>query len=247
MLEHFKGDEELVSKIQDYGLQAERGKLILTKFLNPHERKIVHDVLGHQFAIYEEGGLDGAENKRVIICQDYYDITPEDFKIKVFVIDYNDHFGKLRHRDVLGALMHLGIDRSVIGDICEKPLAMSVCEENSAYIQMNLNKIKRSHIHLRENMGRLSVQIDYTTKRFYLSSLRLDKVVASFFKLSRTKAQEAILRGDVKVNYKVNMNIAYLLVDGDMISLRHYGRVKLSDTKNITRNENHIVDALYYK
>ena len=51
----------------------------------------------------------------------------------------------------------------------------------------------------------------------------------------------------MKVNYKVNMNIAYLLVDGDMISLRHYGRVKLSDTKNITRNENHIVDALYYK
>lgn len=247
MLEHFKGDEELVSKIQDYGLQAEKGQLVLTKFLNPHERKVVHDVLGGQLDIYEDGGFDGAENKRVIICANYYVVSQEDFKIKVFELDYNDHFGKLTHRDVLGALMHLGIDRSVVGDICENPLAISICEENSAYIQMNLNKIKRSSVHLRENKGRLSVQINYTTKRYYLSSLRLDKVVASFFKLSRSKAQEAIIHGDVKVNYKVNMDIAHLLDDGDMISLRHYGRVKLSDTNNLTRNENHIVDALYYK
>ena len=94
MLEHFIGDEELVSKIQDYGLQAEKGQLVLTRFLNPHERKVVHDVLGGQLDIYEDGGFDGAENKRVIICANHYVISQEDFKIKVFELDYNDHFGK---------------------------------------------------------------------------------------------------------------------------------------------------------
>ena len=51
------------------------------------------------------------------------------------------------------------------------------------------------------------------------------------------------------IAYQKNLfiEIAHLLDDGDMISLRHYGRVKLSDTNNLTRNENHIVDALYYK
>ena len=116
MLEHFKGDEVFVKKILDYVDQASnKQRLILTKFLNPHELDIVKKVVGKgDVAYHEYGGFINAENKRVILCPDFYEIEKEDFEIVVVEVNYNDHFGKLAHKDILGALMNLGIKEIVL-------------------------------------------------------------------------------------------------------------------------------------
>ena len=102
MLEHFKGDEEFVSKILDYKDQALYSqRMILTQFLDPHQQSIVESVIGHELKVEADGGFDGAENKRVLIAPDFYEFEPEDFKVTVFKVDYNDTFGKLKHSDTL--------------------------------------------------------------------------------------------------------------------------------------------------
>ena len=209
MLEHFKGDEEFVSKILDYKDQALYSqRMILTQFLDPHQQSIVESVIGHELKVEADGGFDGAENKRVLIAPDFYEFEPEDFKVTVFRVDYNDTFGKLKHSDVLGALMHLGIKRQCIGDINEEPLSFACIKENSDYIRMNLTRIKRSSIHLVEMEERLSIHADTYTKTVIVSSLRLDKMVAALFGISRNKAVEAIHGQYVKLNYKVIEDIS---------------------------------------
>ncbi len=246
MLEHFKGEEAFVRKILDYQNQTENGKMVLTKFLDPHKREIIHDVIGQRAAIYEEGGFVGAENKRVIICPDYYEIVPEDFKIHVYEVGYSEKFDHLAHKDVLGALMHLGIERACIGDICKQPLAFAITAENSDYVVMALKKIKRSSIRLIPHDFSLTIVNDFKKKEFVATSLRLDKLISVMFGLSRAKAMDAIHMGSVKVNHKVIEQTDYLCNNNDIISFRRHGRVKLQVTARTTKAGNYIVEGLFY-
>ena len=73
MLEHFKGDEAFVKKIQDYITQVEdQSKLILTSFYNPHEVSIIKQLVGNKFKVLTYGGFIHCENNRVILCPDYF-------------------------------------------------------------------------------------------------------------------------------------------------------------------------------
>jgi RNA-binding protein YlmH len=202
--EHFKGDEAFVSKVLDYKSQAlDHGRMVLTKFLNPHEQDIVHSVIGNSCQVVGEGGFVDAESKRLIIAPDYYEIVPEDFKIKVYQIDYSERFEHLGHRDVLGALMHLGLNRDCFGDIGSHPLAFALCEENDDYVLLNLKKIKKSHVRLVAHDFSLSLDQQFKKKELVASSLRLDKILGLLYGLSRTRAVEAIQGQYVKVNHKI--------------------------------------------
>ena len=81
---------------------------------------------------------------------------------------------------------------------------------------------------------------------FFLSSLRLDKVIASMFKVSRQVASEAIRAGNCKVNYKVVEEVSFLCHNNDMISLKHYGRVKISIENRQTKQGNEVVIGYFY-
>lgn len=248
MLEHFKGDETFVSKVLDYINQAEdRQMMVLTKFLDPHQVYIVETVIGHSLSIYQEGGFDGCENKRVIICPDYYEIEPEDFGVVVFLVKYNDQFGKLQHKDLLGALMHLGIQRDCIGDISKEPFAFACAKENADYIEMNLTKIKHMTVHLERTSERIEIKQDYKVREVVVGSLRLDKMISGLFSLSRSESSKAIKAGLVKVNYKIVEEVHYLCHNNDVISFRRHGRVKIRLTDRMTRANNLVVEGLYYK
>ena len=75
MFEHYKGDEIFVKKILDYKNQAEYNqRMILTSFYNPHEQEIVNKVIGNQLKVKSSGGIINAENQRMIICPEFYEI-----------------------------------------------------------------------------------------------------------------------------------------------------------------------------
>ena len=143
--------------------------------------------------------------------------------------------------------MHLGIKRQCIGDINEEPLSFACMTENSDYIRMNLTRIKRSSIHLIESKERLSIQQDTYTKTVIVSSLRLDKMVAALFGISRNKAVEAIHGQYVKLNYKVIEDISKICDNNAIISLRHHGRVKIFITDRRTKQDNYVIEGQYYR
>ena len=250
MLEHFKGDEVFVKKILDYQFQAlNHQKLILTPFFNPHEQEIVRQVIGHELAIHTSGGLLHAENQRMIICPDFYDIMPEDFQIVVVQVDYHQQFGKLLHKDVLGALMNLGIKRDCIGDIYDDSSCFyfACTQQTYPYIYDHLKQIKRAKVHLSETTKIVEIIHQYQTKTFILSSLRLDRVVSTLFKISRQNANEAIRAGNVKVNHKDVEEVSFLCHNNDIISFKRHGRVKIVDDNRQTRQGNYVVTGYFYK
>lgn len=250
MLEHYKGDEIFVKKILDYKFQAlNHQRMILTPFFNPHEQDIVKQVIGHELDIHSFGGFHNAENQRMIICPDFYDIMYDDFQIVVVRIEYNSQFGKLLHKDVLGALMNLGIKRDCIGDIYDDSsyLYFSCTTQTYPFIREQLRQIKRSKIHLSETTEIVEIQHQYISKSFILSSLRLDKVVSTLFKVSRQNASEAIRAGNVKVNHKDVEEVSFLCHNNDMISFKRHGRVKIVDEHRQTRQGNFVVTGYFYK
>ena len=250
MLEHFKGDEAFVKKILDCRYQAlNHQRMILTAFLNPHEQNIVYKVIGTQdLQIQCQGGFKNAENQRLIICPDFYEVLSEDFEIVVVEVLYHQQFGKLQHRDVLGALMNLGIKRECIGDIYDADRLFFACTQQTySFIQMHLKQIKKSKIHLKVINETIEIQHQYMTKTFFLSSFRLDKVVSTLYKVPRQLASESIRAGNVKVNHKDVEEVSFLCHNDDIISFKRHGRVKLVDENRQTKQGNHVVTGYFYK
>lgn len=250
MLEHFKGDEIFVKKILDYQNQAyNHQRMILTPFLNPHEQDVVHKIIGHHdLQVKSYGGFINAESQRMIICPDFYELENDDFEIIVVEVVYNQQFGKLQHKDVLGALMNLGIKRECIGDIYDDSHIYFTCTSQTyPYIQSHLKQIKKSKVKLREVTEKIEMIHQYTTHTFFLSSLRLDKVISTIFKVSRQVASEAIRAGFVKVNHKEVEEVSFLCHNNDMISFKRHGRVKIVDEERTTKQGNFVVKGYFYK
>lgn len=249
MFEHYKGDEIFVKKILDYKNQAEYNqRMILTPFYNPHEQDIVHKVIGNHLLVQSSGGIENSESQRMIICPDFYEICKEDFEISVVEIVYNPQFGKLKHKDVLGALMNLGIKRECIGDIYDKERLIFCCTNQSfPYIRDNLKQIKRSKVNLKLIDENIEIKREFISKVFFVSSMRLDKLIAAFYKISRQEASLAIRSGSVKVNHKVIEEVDYLCHNNDVISFKKHGRVQIRDENKQSKQGNYVITGLFYK
>nr|WP_264758672.1 YlmH/Sll1252 family protein [Fructobacillus cardui] len=69
----------------------------------------------------EDGIFDQAESKRVVIAPDFYEIKESDFQLVLLELAFPVKFVSLCHKDILGALVHKGLDdRSGFGDIVVK-------------------------------------------------------------------------------------------------------------------------------
>lgn len=252
MYEHFKGEEVFVKKVLEYIDQVTyKQRCICTKFLNPYHRSIIKSIIGNNedVIILEEGGIIDSENKKVVIAPSFYQIEKEDFNITLVKIGYAKHFDTLRHQDILGALMSLGVKRELFGDIVEEEDDFYVAMDSNVYdyVKDNLNKIKRSKVYLSSSDKEVGNIQEYVVKSFIVSSLRLDKIVASFYKVARNKAVEYIQSGFVKVNHKEVVEIHYLCNNSDIISLKRHGRVLFKNTGRITKSNNYVVEGYFYK
>ena len=130
---HFKGQEEFVSRMLDLLEKASKyRKVFFTPFLNENELSILKKLPSDCF-IYEDGGYDKAERKRAVIS--YYDEIIS-VPISVMKASFDTKFVKITHRDVLGALMNMGIEREVIGDILvsDGNIYIVIAEEMKEYI-----------------------------------------------------------------------------------------------------------------
>lgn len=250
MLEHFKGDEVFVKKILDFKNQAEEyQKMILTPFYNPHEQSIVLSLIGHgDISVKTFGGFLNCESQRMIICPSFYEIEKEDFEIVVVEVIYNQQFGILKHKDILGALMNLGVKRECIGDIYDKDRIYFACTAQTyPYIYQELKHIKRSKIKLKRIEEDIEIVHDFMTKTFFVSSMRLDKMISTLYKISRQKASELIRTGNVKVNHKKVEQVDYLCNNNDMISLKKHGRVKIVDEGKQSKQGNLVITGYFYR
>ena len=104
-----------------------------------------------------------------------------------------------------------------------------------------MTKIGRAGVALEEiPFSRLMKRQEEVTSLFLqVSSLRLDKILASSFKLSRLQAVKLIEAGKVKVNYRTVEKTFEQLELGDMVSVRGFGRIRLVDEQGFTKSGKH--------
>ncbi len=212
-----------------------------TDFLDPFERKICRSILNRfdDISYKEYGGLEGAERKIISIFQSYHYFTEEDIDIEAMEI--YDYVSDFSHRNFLGSILALGIDRSKLGDILihEEKTQILVKREISDYLYYNLHKIGRENVKVKIIDLSLLEEIDilYEEKQSTISSLRLDGVIATALNLSRSSSQELIEANRVKVNWEEISKASYTVEEGALISVKGYGRFILYSINGVSRKE----------
>ena len=156
-------------------------------------------------------------------------------------MNYPSKFIQLRHPDVLGALLSIGIERSKFGDIrvAENTVQFAVATEVADYVRAHLTSIGKVKVHV-EELGLkplIMVEERWIENPYTVSSMRLDVVLATVLNMSRQKSQSLIGAGRVKVNWTLREQVAFELQEGDIISVRGFGRLKIIMTEGRTKKD----------
>ena len=215
-------------------------------FFTPHELVLVRRWLssegrGTQFRIY--GGYEHAERARVYFLPDFMDDDGEcDAGELVCRYGYEDPtvavrvrgsgFRRLTHRDYMGTVLSLGIERDSIGDIvvCSDHEAYVFCDRAiSGYIVSSLTKIARDAAKAEIALvpeGRFGER-QLEQKRDTVASLRLDAIVACAANMSRESAKSAVTTGLCELNYEQVTSPDAEVSVGDIFSIRGKGKFRL--------------------
>lgn len=144
----------------------------------------------------------------------------------------------LTHRDYLGALMNLGIERDVLGDILiEEKKAWIFCTYSmSDFIFKNLTKVKHTSVlcEISEELPDFSSR-DIQEVKIQISSERIDGVIAKVYKLSRSDSAELFRQKKVFVGGRLCENSSRMLKVGDLVSVRGYGKFEYRGEAGISR------------
>lgn len=145
---------------------------------------------------------------------------------------------KLTHRDFLGALMNLGFERELLGDIVVRDEAAYLfCEERIApYIMQGLTQVRRTTVRCAQ-MEQLPQGGLFRLERrvVQLSSVRADALTAHVFKLSRGDAQALFAQGRVFVDGRECRDTSYTPKPGEILSVRGFGRMKYIGVDSLSK------------
>lgn len=145
---------------------------------------------------------------------------------------------KLSHRDFLGALMNLGIERSTIGDIKvgDKEAYLFCLESIAHYICDNLEQIKHTHVSCKitDNYEEIPEE-EPEPRSIQVSSLRIDGVIAKVYNKSRSECLDLFRAGKVFLNGRLCENNSALLKVNDVVNARGYGKFIMGGDVRETR------------
>lgn len=236
----------LFAKVLDQAdLSARKYEPVFTDFMDmAKSSKFLESVRRHyHLNCGAFGGYADCERRMLGFVPDYMEIAEAAFPIRILKITMNKKFGQkdLSHRDYLGSILGLGIDRGKVGDIIllEDETICYVQEDMADYICTNLESVSRTKVEvtLLESTELILPEKNIEYKNLTVSSLRLDAVVGAAFHLARGKAQDLIHGEKVNVNWTLVTSASSLVKEGDMISLRGEGRVKLTEVQGRTKKD----------
>ena len=147
----------------------------------------------------------------------------------------------LSHSDYLGALMGLGIKRTVVGDILvrEDGADIIVLSEIADYLMQTFASAGRSHLSLARLPIEALIVPAHETHEIHdtVASLRLDAVLAAAFRLPRGKAADAIRQGLVFVDHLEATKADMPVEEGAELVIRHKGKAILSEVGGRSRKD----------
>lgn len=229
-----------------------RDIVTFSDFLNLNELHILHSVPKNLFSSRYEtfGGYEYAERQMVAFLPGalYYAVT---YPICVLCISpaHRKYAEELTHRDYLGAILNLGIERSKIGDLAiQNENCLVFCRDTIAdFIAEQLTRVRHTVVTVKKiEPEELSYKPDLQEMSGTVASVRLDSVLSIGFPLSRNKLVGYIEGGKVYVNGKLITSNGYHLKENDIISVRGMGRIIYGGILSETRKGRYFVRIYKY-
>lgn len=230
-------DKLLLSHLADLEAQAERGhRPCFSRFLDPGEIRLFTMQARPRIPYMLWGGYADAERKMVGFFPEYMEPEAAAFPLSALRLSSSEELG---HRAILGALMSLGIERNLIGDIAKEEEGPVLFAVRSAvdFLTMECTRAGRARIRLTEAepetlavLPKAWVPVSGT-----VASLRLDCVLGLFTGQSRSGTDALVRRESVSVNHSVCTKSSVVLSEGDVLSVRGYGRAELMEIGGETK------------
>ena len=243
-----KSRDFLAGRIRDLAMRAYNNSFVThTDFLSVSELNTFYQILasegissnvreycGARFVIY--GGYEDAERAMVVFLPDYLD--EEGFLLAeasspsvlecISITPVNNRFAdELNHRDYLGSLMNLGIERDQIGDILsgDNQAYVFATKEMSEMICKELIRIKHTSVKcLIVNPSQCDIRPEFEEISGSVASERTDAIIAFVYHLSRSEAQRLIENESVFIDGRTAFSGGYDLKVGARVSVRGHGK-----------------------
>ena len=246
-------DEFFLKRIRELAnLSYQRDIVTFSDFLNLNEQNMVSSLKQQfpQVVMETFGGYDNAERQMVAFHPDALAFTweyPIDcLKIEPKAIKFSEN---LSHRDYMGALLNLGVDRSVIGDIIvQEKAAWFFCQSKmTEFFLENLCRVRHTNILITKvNDPEEFPHPNLESINGTCASVRLDSLIALAFKASRSSMVSYIESGQVFVNGKLITSNGYEPKEGDIVSVRGKGRFIFDGVSHQTKKGRYGVRILLY-
>lgn len=238
-----------------------------SRFLSPAEQSVFYRAVSHSSAVrrlYFFGGCAGADRRRAVFIPSYLeggDVTShsEIFspKREAYLVgllaELGEHagispvhvsgssFAALSHRDYMGSVLGLGIDRAVIGDIAvtgDHTAIIFADEKIAPFIAESLKKVARDTVKCKISPVEADFVIPRSFETLHLAagSPRIDGIAASLGSLSRSEAKELCAAGHVELNYVSPVEPDAAVSVGDIVSVRGCGKFVIVSFDGETRS-----------
>lgn len=193
------------------------------------------------------GGYDDSERKMLGLFFD----EPSTSMFPICGIEFSFRkCDRLTHRDFLGSLMSLGIERETVGDILVEDgrAVVFVKAELSDYVKSQISKVGRVGVKVDDaDLSKLPQGRGVEEKTFIVSSLLLDNIVAAVCKLSREKTKTVIMSDSVCVNFEETKNVSFNLKKNDVFTIRGKGKFVLKGILGTTGKGRMRISVIHYK
>ena len=256
----------LLSRLDDLVRKSGRGEAAVSPYLTPREAKYARIHLSSRVSAGTAvlwGGYPEAERVRAVILPDYteglvdpaalmsdpaaalIDAGLDDLAETVRgavcpILVKGSGFRELSHRDYLGSVLGLGLERDAIGDILMPDAHSAILLTDTRvgdFLTTQMEKVATDTV----RVSRLPEGTALTgTRRLQpitdtVASERLDCVVAALCNLSREKAQMAVKSGLVELDYEVVEDCSATVDAPAVISVRGFGKFAVHAFDGTTR------------
>ena len=219
--------------------------IFVSNFFTPLEFKYVKRILANidlDFDIIFSD--DDYERKFLIFYRDNYSLSEY-----LETLRFKDISG-IEHRNILGSITHLGINREKVGEIikvndywyiyCLKPIGTFLFSNGLRFAGQDL-KLEILNVNFIPSNFR-----KFEDERIIVSSLRLDCFVKELARTSREIAQKFIKSGNVNLNYEECKDFDKKINESDIISIRKEGKFKVDSFDGLTKKNKFVVNIKRY-
>lgn len=235
-----KEDRMLIGNILDkYKKYSTTGINTYSNFLNMEKLNIVTKYLDNKRIKYNIYKPYDFLEKSIIVFGDYLDY------VTFYKAEVSD---KINHSNILGTLFSLGLEDDMIGDIFVEDgyFYYTNLTRMNNFLENSLTMIKHEPIKLKKVDEIVLLKEHFQKNSILVSSMRLDNILSKIINKSRRIINEMIEDKQILLNYNEIKSSSINLVEGDILSIRKYGKYKIGNIDGITKKNNLVLNVIKY-